>query len=60
MVPVTITARITSTWRSVIMSWHPKDNRDRDYLMRAMMSASGKGGVVARSVAAASAAATAS
>jgi hypothetical protein len=46
MVPVTITARITSTWRRVIMvlksPWHPKDDRGGDHLTTAVMSSSGK------------------
>src|SRR5690348_8559912 len=47
MVPVTITARITSTWRSVIMVLAPEglaSERDRggDHLTRDALSSSGK------------------
>jgi hypothetical protein len=42
MVPVTITARITSTWRSVIMSLASENDRGADHLTGDAMSSSGK------------------
>src|SRR5690349_21299911 len=42
MVPVTITARITSTWRSVIMNRASENDRGGDHLTRDARSASGK------------------
>jgi hypothetical protein len=42
MVPVTITARITSTWRSVIMVLASERDRGGDHLTTAVMSSSGK------------------